>query len=120
MGLAVSSAERDSYPAVTPLQSVVGFNAAEEIYDELDFRDQLILDLMMCGWPQQAVAKLFGMSQGTLSVTFKGIRLKLANTTLMMKIQARQELKDSMERRSFHRGIPTDQGVTSWEDEDGN
>ncbi len=78
----------DTLP-VTPLQQVVGFPVSEEIYDRLEIRDQLILDLLMAGWNQTQIGRVLTISQSTVSIRQKGIRYALANTRLKMILEMR-------------------------------
>lgn len=94
MELLASSTRRDP----TPLQELFGFQVAEQIYDSLDFRDQIIVDLKLAGWSQEDIGELLGLTQGWVSIIFKGIRYKVANVTML-----RQGLKLESSELTFER-----------------
>lgn len=79
----------------TPLQRVLGFEAAEETYDLLDFREQLILDLRIEGWSQHEIGEALGLSQGWVSIIFRRIRFKLADSNLRRTLELRQHYKET-------------------------
>lgn len=79
----------------TPLQRVLGFEVAEETYDLLDFREQLILDLRIEGWSQEEIGDILGLSQGWVSIIFKRIRFKLATSELRRTLEVRAYYKET-------------------------
>lgn len=79
----------------TPLQRVLGFEAAEETYDLLDFREQLIVDLRIEGWSQHEIGEALGLSQGWVSIIFRRIRFKLADSNLRQTLEIRQHYKEN-------------------------
>lgn len=80
---------------VTPLQRVLGFEAAEELYDQLDLREQLIIDLKIAGWSQHEIGEALGLSQGWVSILFRRIRYSLANSKLLATIEIRQHYRET-------------------------
>lgn len=80
--------------SATPLQKVLGFDAAEETYDLLDFREQLIVDLRIAGWSQQEIGDVLGLSQGWISIIFRRIRFKLADSNLRQTLEIRQHYRE--------------------------
>jgi len=74
---------------IAPLQQVMGFSIAEELYDQLPLKHQLILDLIMAGWNQSQIAKTLDVSQSTISLAHKSIRYTLANSKLKLLLEAR-------------------------------
>lgn len=81
--------------SVVPLEMILGWAGAEEIYDLLPEREQLILDLQMAGWSQADIANLFGLSQGWVSVIIRRIRFTLANSQLLHTLQIRQHYRET-------------------------
>lgn len=79
----------------TPLQSVLGFEAAEKTYDLLDLREQLIVDLRIAGWSQHEIGEALGLSQGWVSIIFKRIRFKLAESNLRQTLEIRAHYKET-------------------------
>lgn len=79
----------------TPLEAVLGFAAAEETYDLLDFREQLIIDLRIAGWSQNDIGIALGLSQGWVSIIFQRIRVKLAESTLRQTLEIRQHYRET-------------------------
>ena len=78
----------------TPLELVVGFKVAEETYDRLNFREQLIVDLLCAGWNQAQIGVLFEVSQPSISSSVRRIRAKLADGKLRFILEARQEFRE--------------------------
>ena len=76
---------------MTPIQRVLGFEAAEELYDTMPMREQLIVDLLMAGWNQTQIAQALDVSQSTISVSHKRIRYHLANSKLRVILESRYE-----------------------------
>lgn len=79
----------------TPLQTILGFDAAEELYDLLDLREQLIIDLKIAGWSQHEIGEALGLSQGWVSILFRRSRFTLANSKLLHTLEIRQHFKES-------------------------
>jgi len=79
----------------TPLQKVLGFDAAEETYDQLDFREQIIIDLRIAGWSQEEIGCALGLSQGWISIIFRQIRFKLAEGNLHKTLELRQFYREN-------------------------
>jgi len=79
---------------ITPLQRVLGFEVAEEIYDTLDMREQLIIDLKIAGWSQHDIGEALGLSQGWVSILFRRTRYNLANSKLLQSIEIRQHMRE--------------------------
>jgi DNA-binding NarL/FixJ family response regulator len=79
----------------TPLQRVLGFEAAEDTYDLLDFREQLIIDLRIEGWSQHEIGAALGLSQGWVSIIFRRIRFKLADSNLRRTLDTRQFYRET-------------------------
>lgn len=87
---------QDNKPSpLTPLQSILGFDAAEELYDLLDLREQIIIDLKIAGWSQHEIGETLGLSQGWVSILFRRSRYKLANSKLLHTLEIRQHFKDT-------------------------
>jgi DNA-binding NarL/FixJ family response regulator len=95
----------------TPLQRILGFEAAEETYDLLDFREQLIIDLRIAGWSQHEIGEALGLSQGWVSIIFKRIRFNLAESNLRQTLEIRAYYKETT---TVVKGDPGDRS------EDGN
>lgn len=79
----------------TPLQRILGINAAEQDYDRLDFREQLIIDLMIYGYSQEEIGNVLGLSQGWVSIIFKRIRFKMADSHLRQTLEIRQHMRET-------------------------
>lgn len=90
VGIMLSNAPSPS----TPLQTILGFDAAEEVYDTLDLREQLIIDLKIAGWSQHEIGECLGLSQGWVSILFRRARYTLANSKLIQTIEVRQHFKE--------------------------
>ena len=80
----------EMYADITPLEKVVGFNVAEETYDLLNFREQLILDLLCAGFTHAEIGDIFDVSQPSISSSVRRLRFKLADGKLQMVLQARE------------------------------
>jgi len=76
------------------MQRILGFEAAEETYDLLDFMEQLIIDLRIEGWTQEDIGEALGFSQGWISIIFKRIRYKLAESNLKRTLEMRQHYRE--------------------------
>lgn len=79
----------------TPLQKILGIEAAEKDYDLLEFREQLIIDLMICGYTQEEIGTVLGLSQGWISIIFRRIRFKLADSHLHRQLELRQHMRET-------------------------
>lgn len=73
----------------TPLQTIVGFDVAEDTYDQLPFMAQLILDLRIEGWREMDIARALGIPQATVNDIFRRTRYALANSKLKMILETR-------------------------------
>lgn len=82
---------------MTPLQRVVGFDVAEEVYDELPFNAQLVLDLLIEGYTQQDIADTLCIGQATVNDIIRRSRTSLAM----------QKAKLILETRIFYRETHT-------------
>jgi len=79
----------DATEPMMPLEQAVGFKVAEETYDLLPLKHQLVLDLIIAGWNQSQIARCLGVSQSTISLTHKRIRYTLANSKLRLMLESR-------------------------------
>lgn len=77
------------FAEITPLERVVGFNVAEETYDLLSFREQLILDMLCAGFTHAEIGNVFDVSQPSISSSVRRLRFKLADSKLKMVLDAR-------------------------------
>lgn len=77
----------------TPLEMVMGFKVAEETYDKLHPRDQIIVDLLCMGFTQEEIGKLFGISQPYVCAIVRRIRSALAQSSLKMILDFRQDFR---------------------------
>ncbi len=84
----------------TPLQRIIGSLAAEADYDLLDFREQLIIDLLLDDWTQTDIGFVMGVSQGWVSICFHRIRFKMAKSYLRRTLEIRSHYKDISPLRS--------------------
>lgn len=82
------------HEAPTPLASVVGFNVAEETYDCLTMREQLIVDLLILDWKQSDVAEVMEISRHEVFMRVHSIRVKLANSKLRDILEMRNEYRE--------------------------
>lgn len=85
----------DMYHSITPLEAAVGFLVAEETYDLLTFREQLIVDLLCAGWTHAEIGSVFCVSQPSISSSVRRLRFKLADGKLRMILDARMALKEN-------------------------
>lgn len=79
----------------TPLQKILGFEIAEEIYDMLPITAQLIIDLKIEGWTEQEIAKALDIAQSTVNDTFKKSRYILLKSKLHTILEVRQYYKET-------------------------
>jgi DNA-directed RNA polymerase specialized sigma24 family protein len=79
----------------TPLQKVLGFDVAEEIYDLLPLRAQIIIDCKIEGYTEQEIAEVLGVAQSTVSDTLKKARHTLVRSKLRLILESRQHYKES-------------------------
>lgn len=84
---------KDVFGQQSPLEKVVGFDIAESTYDLLTFREQLVIDLLICGFSQSDIAKIFEVSQPSISSSVRRIRMKLADGKLHLILEARMDFK---------------------------
>lgn len=73
----------------TPLQQVLGFDVAEEIYDMLPIKAQLILDLRIEGYREMDIARALDMPQATVNDIFMRTRHALLNSKMHMILENR-------------------------------
>jgi DNA-directed RNA polymerase specialized sigma24 family protein len=78
----------------TPLQKILGFELAEEIYDLLPLRAQVIIDLKIEGYTEQEIAQALDVAQSTISDTLKKARHVLVKSKLHLILESRQHYKD--------------------------
>ena len=84
----------DMFAEITPLEKAVGFLVAEETYDLLTFREQLIVDLLCAGYTHAQIGQVFDVSQPSVSSSVRRLRFKLADGKLQMILEARLALKE--------------------------
>lgn len=87
----------DSFAVQTPLGSIVGFDVAEETYDLLNIREQIVIDLLVCGFTQSDIAAVFGVSQPSVSSSIRRIRVKLAESKLKTVLDLRVEFREGIQ-----------------------
>jgi len=85
----------DMYHTITPLEAAVGFQVAEETYDLLTLREQLIVDLLCAGWTHAEIGTVFSVSQPSISSSVRRLRFKLADGKLKLVLDARLALKEN-------------------------
>lgn len=73
----------------TPLQNLLGFDVAEEVYDQLPFLVQIILDLKIEGWNDSDIARGLGMPRVTVIDTFRRARHTLIKSKLKLVLDTR-------------------------------
>lgn len=86
--------QNDMFKHITPLEAAVGFDVAEETYDLLTFREQLIVDLLCAGYTHAEIGNVFSVSQPSISSSVRRLRFKLADGKLQLILEARQALKE--------------------------
>lgn len=79
-----------SFAVQTPLEKILGIECAEETYDMLTFREQLILDLLIVGWTQAQIALYFEVKGPSIASSVRRMRFKLANSKLKLILDSRQ------------------------------
>lgn len=84
----------DPFAEITPLEQAVGFLVAEETYDLLTFREQLIVDLLCAGYTHAEIGAVFDVSQPSVSSSVRRLRFKLADGKLQFILQARLAFKE--------------------------
>ena len=90
-------AEKTSGPTEpTPLEKILGFDVSEEIYDMLDFDEQLMIDLLIVGWSQANIALLLGTKQPNINKSVRRIRFKLGDSKLRQHLEIRQEMREGI------------------------
>ena len=87
--------KNDMFATITPLEKAVGFNVAEETYDLLTFREQLIVDLLCAGYTHAEIGQVFDVSQPSISSSVRRLRFKLADGKLQLILEARLALKEN-------------------------
>ena len=87
--------KNDMFAEITPLEKAVGFNVAEETYDLLTFREQLIVDLLCAGYTHAQIGEVFEVSQPSISSSVRRLRFKLADGKLQMILEARLAFKEN-------------------------
>ena len=87
--------KNDMFAEITPLEKAVGFNVAEETYDLLTFREQLIVDLLCAGYTHAQIGEVFEVSQPSISSSVRRLRFKLADGKLQMVLEARMAFKEN-------------------------
>lgn len=85
--------KNDMYAEITPLEKAVGFNVAEETYDLLTFREQLIVDLLCAGYTHAQIGNVFDVSQPSISSSVRRLRFKLADGKLQLILETRRAFK---------------------------
>lgn len=93
----------DHFGLQSPLGAIVGFDVAEETYDLLTFREQLVIDLLVCGFSQSDIAKVFSVSQPSVSSSVRRIRVKLADSKLKMVLDLRQDFREGKTNNNVQR-----------------
>ena len=87
--------KNDMFAEITPLEKAVGFNVAEETYDLLTFREQIIVDLLCAGYTHAQIGEVFEVSQPSISSSVRRLRFKLADGKLQMVLEARMAYKEN-------------------------
>lgn len=87
--------KNDMFSEITPLEKAVGFNVAEETYDLLTFREQLIVDLLCAGYTHAQIGNVFDVSQPSISSSVRRLRFKLADGKLQLILEARMAFKEN-------------------------
>lgn len=83
-----------AFAVQTPLEKILGIECAEETYDLLSLREQLILDLLIVGWTQAEIAIYFRVKAPSIASSVRRMRFKLANSKLKLVLDARQMMRD--------------------------
>jgi DNA-binding NarL/FixJ family response regulator len=73
----------------SPLAILVGFEVANELYDLLSLREQIVLDLLIENCSQSEIARVLGLGKTSISVTVQSIRIKLAKSKLHDLLETR-------------------------------
>lgn len=79
----------------TPLQRIVGFEVAEELYDQLELLEQIILDLKIEGWVETDIAQALNISQPWVNILMHRARFKLADSKLREILELRAHYKET-------------------------
>jgi len=74
---------------MTPLQKLLGFDVAEEMYDQLPLTVQLILDLKIEGYNDSDIARALGMPRVTVIDMFRRSRHTLLRSKLKLILETR-------------------------------
>ena len=80
----------------TPLEKILGVPVAEETYDLLSLREQIILDLLIVGWHQADIAALFNVRAPSIASSVRRMRFKLADSKLKMILDSRALRRDGL------------------------
>jgi len=75
--------------SMTPLQKLLGFDVAEEMYDQLPLTVQLILDLKIEGYNDSDIARALGMPRVTVIDMFRRSRHTLLRSKLKLILETR-------------------------------
>jgi Trp operon repressor len=73
----------------TPLENLLGVPLAEEIYDSLTLREQIILDLLIVDWTQAEIAICLGVHAPSIASSVRRMRFKLARSKLRTLLDSR-------------------------------
>ena len=82
----------------TPLQKVLGFEVAEEIYDMLPLRAQLIIDLKIEGYTTREIAQALDIGQMTVQDTFIKARHSLLRSKMHLILESRVHYRETHEQ----------------------
>lgn len=79
----------------TPLQQVLGFDVAEEIYDLLPMTSQIIIDLKIMGYTNHDIAECLGLPYTTVYDEFKRAQITLATSKLKQILDNRLHYREN-------------------------
>ena len=85
-----------AFAVQTPLEKILGLPVAEETYDLLSLREQIILDLLIVGWHQADIAVLFNVRSPSIASSVRRMRFKLADSKLKMILDSRVMRRDGL------------------------
>lgn len=80
---------------MTPLQRTVGFDVAEELYDMLPIKAQLILDLKIEGYNDGEIAMALEIPRTTVIYIFRKARYSLLSSKLKLILDTRLYYKET-------------------------
>ena len=83
-----------AFATQTPLEKILGIECAEETYGLLNLREQLILDLLIVGWTQSAIAVYFNVRAPSIASSVRRMRFKLANSKLKLILDSRVAMRN--------------------------